>query len=75
MYKHNKAIAAKNKQYLVKDPTYEAELEAVLSDMDASTFTPEHLVFLGSYDKSIFSVPRLAKSHVYSTALVFWLLK
>lgn len=66
LYKHNKLIAAKNKRNLVRNPIYEAEPEAVLSDMEASTFTPEHLVFLGSYDKPIFSVPRLAKSHVYS---------
>ena len=66
LYKQNKTINAKNKRNKAQDETYEEEPEVILSDIDASTFTPEHLVFCGHHDRSIFSVARCAKSHTYS---------
>ena len=66
LYKQNKTINARNKRNLTQDATYEPEPEVQSSDVDASTFTPEHLVFCGYHDHSIFSVARCTKSHTYS---------
>ena len=65
IYKQKKAIAAKNKRNFAKDPNYDPEPEAQRSNMDASTFSPEHFIFSGYYNQPIFSVPHLANAHAY----------
>ena len=66
LYKVNKNISASNKRNFKADDSYIFKPLVLITEMDGSTFSPEHLVFVGHYDRPIYTVPRHTSAQIYS---------